>query len=173
MTATLVPDARQLLPYPYLAHPLSVEGIDARRSVLSAARRRNERRASWVFADFLLSFVLLWCCIVGAATRGMGAFISCMWFIDILLVPALVGIVTLISSAVPRYEADLGVVAEENEAELNWLLDRLPEGGALREFIAAQPRSYLVGELEALRTLWRERKVATAAEADARNTSSP
>ena len=171
MTTPPVPDARQLRPYPYLERPLTAEDIATRRSALDAARQRRERRASWVFADMVLIFVGLG--LVAVATRGMGAFTWFIGLIDILSVPLMVGIVTLISSAVPRYEADLGVVAEENEAELNWLLVRLPEGRALREFIAAQPRSYLVGELEALRTLWRERKVAAAAEADAQHTSSP
>lgn len=170
-TATLAPDARQLRPYPYLENPLSVEHIDARRGALSEVRRRHERRMSWLLADWLLIFVVLGVSIFAAVTHRMGAFGWGMGLIDVLLVPAMFAMVMLISSQMPRYEAELGAVPEENEAELHWLLDRLPEGATLREFIAANPRQYLVGELEALRTLWREKKAAAAAAAEKTHSS--
>jgi len=165
MTATLAPDARQLRPYPYLEHPLSVQDIDGRRGALGAERQRRERRGSWVLASWALIFVILGVAIFAAVVHRMDVSNWCFGLVDVLLVPSMMVMVTLMASHVHRYEADLGTVPEENEAELHWLLDRLPEGAMLREVTAAHPRAYLVGELEALRTLWREKKAALAADA--------
>jgi hypothetical protein len=145
----------------FLAAPLSLERIASRSEALSAGLARSDT----------LKMRLL----ITAATGGLMYLGELVFFRDshspkgLLAVLSYVPLVMLCSSFLVAFFptfwrqrlADMSFIAEEDEAKMQWLLERVPSARQFVEAVNAEPRRYLLGEFNAVNEAYQATKTVT------------
>ncbi|KWU19026.1 hypothetical protein [Burkholderia cenocepacia] len=152
--------ARNLLNWPdVLNQPLTDESIGLRARALDDYLRPRVRIQ---IGAVIASVTALLLCVALAFSMPLHsplpAYALCVAAVA-MLPGVLLGVCLLPRQALRTY---LASIPPENVAEMEWLIEQVPQAAGLKAAVEREPRGYVFAELKALREAYRANKAANA-----------
>jgi hypothetical protein len=146
----------------FLAAPLSLARIASRSEALNAGLSRS---------DTLHMRLMITAAIGGLMYLGelffMGSHSPEGWLRTVLCCfPGVMVCSSFLVAFLPTFWnqrlADMSFIGEDDEAKMQWLLERVPSARQLAEAVKAEPRRYLQGEFNAVHAAYQATRAATS-----------